>query len=889
MYFSLSLLSFITAAVLWNTALSSPQVPPEVIASQYGLTTSTSMPFPSQTASPTDTQALLVSEWSLGKGRVQDNPQNLAFVDDPYPNKPVPGSSSVPGPVLQVTYAEGSFSHETGGAQFYTLWNRTDGGNFNTMMVTYELAFDQNFDWVKGGKLPGLRGGLNSSGCSGGNKADGLDCFSSRLMWRKNGAGEVYAYIPTPNNFCSEKDITCNSDFGISIDRGAFGFTNGQWVRVTLLVRLNDPPNVANGYIGLYYNDIQAISQGNLQIRASDTVAANGLYFSTFFGGKFFLADKDLNDFIAPSQACIKPVEQTNAPKQREKQPGDASTEIMIDSSGTYYEVSPSSQASTSASRPNEPRQLAQAQISLNDCLACSGCITSAESVLITLQSHTEVLNFLKENGSLPDSGTDHGPTASSSSSSSSTASSSSSTYKIPVVSISPQSLASLATAISASRSKDVSCSPLEVFRGLRIFFTETLGFSQVYDTTFARHIALKEHIKEFEERRNRSRGGTESEEEAGLPMLASACPGWICYAEKAHKEMLPYISWTKSPQQVMGTIVKEYLGRKWGKRQVFVFLECLHPGLWLTLIDLNDNRPDEIYHVTVMPCYDKKLEASRQDFYNEIYATRDVDCVITTGELEVLLRECGWELSRVAEEGGPERQARDAGSEKLKDGSTIPEMMQHGGTSSGSYLHSIISHIRAESQVPLVLEIKAIRNADYEEFTVYEENGSGDETGKGKVVFKGAKCYGFRNLQNIVRKIGKEKGVRTGAGAAGRLGGRVGAGRRLKKGNTETEDKGYDYVEVMACPGGCVNGGGQMKPIINEEKEKDEMDTQMQGWKWGDRDWVRKVEETYWSIGKGNDDDDEELSKKVMEAGLSFRTSYRAVESEVIGLAVKW
>ena len=36
--------------------------------------------------------------------------------------------------------------------------------------------------------------------------------------------------------------------------------------------------------------------------------------------------------------------------------------------------------------------------------------------------------------------------------------------------------------------------------------------------------------------------------------------------------------------------------------------------------------RPDQIYHVTVMPCYDKKLEASRQDFYNEQYAMRDVD-----------------------------------------------------------------------------------------------------------------------------------------------------------------------------------------------------------------------------------------------------------------------
>jgi iron only hydrogenase large subunit-like protein len=52
------------------------------------------------------------------------------------------------------------------------------------------------------------------------------------------------------------------------------------------------------------------------------------------------------------------------------------------------------------------------------------------------------------------------------------------------------------------------------------------------------------------------------------------------------------------------------------------------------------------------MPCYDKKLEASRQDFFNDIYRTRDVDCVITTGELELLMWEKGSDLSlRVDEE----------------------------------------------------------------------------------------------------------------------------------------------------------------------------------------------------------------------------------------------
>jgi len=52
-----------------------------------------------------------------------------------------------------------------------------------------------------------------------------------------------------------------------------------------MLVRLNEPPNLANGNIQLFYNDLQAIDQQNLQIRSNDSVTANGFYFSTFFGG----------------------------------------------------------------------------------------------------------------------------------------------------------------------------------------------------------------------------------------------------------------------------------------------------------------------------------------------------------------------------------------------------------------------------------------------------------------------------------------------------------------------------------------------------------------------------------------------------------------------------
>lgn len=123
-----------------------------------------------------------------------------------------------------------------------------------------------------------------------------------------------------------------------------------------------------------------------------------------------------------------------------------------------------------------------------------------------------------------------------------------------------------------------------------------------VVDTKIADDLSLIESRNEFVERLNINR--------QSLPMMASSCPGWVCYAEKTHGNfILPYIATTRSPQQIMGVLVKKYLAKMLGIRG------------------------DRIYHVTVMPCYDKKLEASREDFFSEVDNCRDVDCVITSSK----------------------------------------------------------------------------------------------------------------------------------------------------------------------------------------------------------------------------------------------------------------
>jgi hypothetical protein len=167
------------------------------VAAQFALSTSTTLPFPQATLNSSSTQLYIASKWGLSKGRIQNGASNLAFVNDPFPNGAAPGdignnntNSSASGPVLQVQYPAGSFQdNNVGGAQFYAMWN-SSGSAFQSMLVTYEVAFDTDFDWVKGGKLPGLRGGPDPNNCSGGNQANGTNCFSSRVMWRKDGDGE---------------------------------------------------------------------------------------------------------------------------------------------------------------------------------------------------------------------------------------------------------------------------------------------------------------------------------------------------------------------------------------------------------------------------------------------------------------------------------------------------------------------------------------------------------------------------------------------------------------------------------------------------------------------------------------------------------------------------
>ncbi|XJO78321.1 hypothetical protein BDV3_002783 [Batrachochytrium dendrobatidis] len=201
---------------------------------------------------------------------------NRYFVNDPV----VKGNI-----VLKVDYPAGSYNPSgpiIGGTGFYA--QPIDLSAAKTTMFQYDIYFQPGFDFVKGGKLPGIYGG--HSGCSGGRNSQ--DCFSSRFMFRTGGAGESYIYLPFDQQvpgFCKiPPKSVCNPDYGTSIGRGSWTFPTGEWVTVSQTITLNTV-GVADGSITVKVNGRTAIQFNEIVWITDSSVGFLGIDFETFFGG----------------------------------------------------------------------------------------------------------------------------------------------------------------------------------------------------------------------------------------------------------------------------------------------------------------------------------------------------------------------------------------------------------------------------------------------------------------------------------------------------------------------------------------------------------------------------------------------------------------------------
>ncbi|KFH40477.1 Cytosolic Fe-S cluster assembly factor-like protein [Hapsidospora chrysogenum ATCC 11550] len=498
------------------------------------------------------------------------------------------------------------------------------------------------------------------------------------------------------------------------------------------------------------------------------------------------LSADDLNDFISPGVACIKPVETLPAAPP---QPSSNEDEVILDG-----------QQPSSSAKANAP-----AEISLTDCLACSGCVTTAEAVLVSLQSHAEVLSVLDSAPALKVVGPDAtGKLA--------VEGLENEDARLFVASVSPQTRASLAAACGGRRSEQDAGRMLENLlsgsNGLPSGGEWNNGFAWVFDTNVAREATL---VLGADEVLGSSTPGVAA---PSKPILASSCPGWVCYAEKTHPHVLPHISKVKSPQALMGTLLKTTLSRKLGIP------------------------PSRIWHLAVMPCFDKKLEASREELTDEVWegsgqpgrGVRDVDCVITSKEILMLAESRGLSFFDIPAEPSPARSPAVFPDEKLRHflspRKNKDKPPRTAGTSGGLLYH--ILQAKA-AQIPgSEIQINRGRNADVVEYTI---------SLNGEAVFKAARYYGFRNIQNLVRRLKPARPSRMPGGKP------FGSARR-PTGKSASLD--YSYVEVMACPGGCTNGGGQIKvddPIILERKNfSGKPGPQEQ------KDWLAEVDEAYFS-----------------------------------------
>ena len=182
-------------------------------------------------------------------------------------------------PVIGILYPKGSINPSNtdaprGGASFYV--NGGFGENVRAACLQYRVYFPASFKFAKGGKLPGLYGGRNSAGESAAACRKGIaeDGFSLRYMWREEGDGSLYAYIPGKSEAC-----------GKYIGRGSWRFTPGKWTSLEQEVVLNTPDE-NNGVVRVWVDGKLVIDEPQMTLRTKDSVTIDGIYFVSFFGGK---------------------------------------------------------------------------------------------------------------------------------------------------------------------------------------------------------------------------------------------------------------------------------------------------------------------------------------------------------------------------------------------------------------------------------------------------------------------------------------------------------------------------------------------------------------------------------------------------------------------------
>lgn len=278
------------------------------------------------------------------------------------------------------------------------------------------------------------------------------------------------------------------------------------------------------------------------------------------------------------------------------------------------------------------------------------------------------------------------------------------------------------------------------IVQGRQIAALKALGFAGVFDTCFSADLTIREEAAELLERLQK--GGS-------IPQFTSCCPGWVKFCEYFYPDLLGHLSTAKSPQQMLGAVIKTYYAEQKG---------------------LN---PKDIVSVAVMPCTAKKFECLRPEMNGagrllQQPELRDVDVVLTTRELAKLMKRKGIDFAALPDNVPYDRILGESTGAGVIFGAT-------GGVME-SAMRTAYYLVSGQKPPEDLLHWSPVRGLNG------VKEASAVVPGLGEV--RVAVCHGLKNARIILDKV--------------------------RAGETS-----WQFVEFMACPGGCIGGGGQPRTSL--------------------------------------------------------------------------
>lgn len=172
------------------------------------------------------------------------------------------------GKAIRVLYPQGGQQSNNSGAQ----WFIDIGGEYEELYMSYWVRFDDDFDFVLGGKLPGFGGGVSYD--------DRTHEWSGRLMWREQGKAEFYIHVPAGNDYDPGDRFWWNTE-GFQAT-----FIPGRWHHIEIHLRMNTPGQ-HDGLAEGWFDGVKAAHYPTFYFRDTPTQTAKiaWVFFSTFFGG----------------------------------------------------------------------------------------------------------------------------------------------------------------------------------------------------------------------------------------------------------------------------------------------------------------------------------------------------------------------------------------------------------------------------------------------------------------------------------------------------------------------------------------------------------------------------------------------------------------------------